>query len=166
MTTHHAIPAAAAHGFAAQTSDPRYPLTLYYESACPLCLSEMTNLMLRNTQGLLQFVDVSAPDFQVPEGVTREALLTLMHGHTANGEWLRGVTVFELAYRAAGLPQVSRLLSNRWLRPVADRLYPVIARNRHHLPRWLPHLMFETALRRAAEQAHQQRCDAGVCQRG
>ena len=27
-----------------------YPLTLYYESACPLCKAEMQNLMLRNTE--------------------------------------------------------------------------------------------------------------------
>jgi predicted DCC family thiol-disulfide oxidoreductase YuxK len=148
----------------APAGDPRYPLTLYYESACPLCLSEMTNLMLRNQQGLLRFVDVSAADFQVPQGVTRTALLSLMHGYTANGHWLQGVAVFELAYLAAGLPQVSQLLASRWLRPLANRLYPVIARNRHRLPRWLPHLLFETALRRAALRAHAQRCEAGVCQ--
>jgi predicted DCC family thiol-disulfide oxidoreductase YuxK len=150
----------------ALSADPRYPLTLYYDASCPLCLSEMRNLMLRNHWALLRFVDVSAPNFVAPAGVTRTDLLSLMHGQTAQGQWLRGVAVFELAYRAAGLPQVSWVLGLRWLRPFANRLYPVIARYRHQLPRWVPRLLFETALRRAAQHAQQNRCDAAQCVKG
>ena len=48
--------------FKASMDPAIYPLTLYYESACPLCNAEMSNLMLRNTGGHLLFADVSAPD--------------------------------------------------------------------------------------------------------
>jgi predicted DCC family thiol-disulfide oxidoreductase YuxK len=38
----------------------RYPLTIYYDASCRLCDGEMRNLMLRNTEGRMVFVDASA----------------------------------------------------------------------------------------------------------
>ena len=141
-----------------------YPLTLYYESACPLCNAEMTNLKLRNTAGLLRFVDVSAPGFDAcPPGTTLEDLMALMHGLTADGRVLKGVEVFRLAYSAVGIPQVAALTSLPGIAPLSERVYAVIARNRHRLPRRLITALFERALRRAAEQAATQRCDGGTC---
>jgi predicted DCC family thiol-disulfide oxidoreductase YuxK len=138
-----------------------FPLTLYYEAACPLCRSEMTNLILRNTQGLLRFVDVSDPAFdEAPPGTTRADLMALMHGQQADGTVLRGVDVFRLAYRAAGLGWVSTVLAWPLIAPAADRLYPWIAHHRHRFPRWLSYLLFETAARRAAERAATNRCTA------
>ena len=145
-----------------------YPLTLYYEAACPLCNAEMNNLMLRNTAGLLRFVDVSAPDFKVlPPGTTQADLMALMHGLTADGRVLRGVEVFRLAYSAVGIPQVASITSLPLIAPMSERLYALIARNRHRLPRRLIHAMFETSLRRAAERASRTHCSSatgGACQ--
>ena len=45
-----------------------YPVTLYYDSACPLCDTEMHNLMLRNQAGQLRFEDVQAPRLYLPRG--------------------------------------------------------------------------------------------------
>ncbi|WP_271009724.1 thiol-disulfide oxidoreductase DCC family protein [Paucibacter sp. B51] len=144
-----------------------FPLTLFYESACPLCDSEMRNLMLRSREGLLRFVDVSAPDFAgPPPGCSHEDLLSLMHGLRADGQVIRSVEVFRLAYAAVGLPGVSRALSLPVLRPLAETLYPWIARHRHHVPAWISGLVFGRALRRAAEHAARQpRCTAERCTR-
>ena len=139
-----------------------YPLTLYYESACALCNGEMTNLMLRNTDGLLKFVDVSAPDFKdLPPGTTLSDLLELIHAQKADGSVIRGVEVFRLAYEAVGLEWVGFLLKVPLIKRVAERGYPVLARNRHRIPRWLTHGVFETAIRRAAERAAAKRCKPG-----
>jgi predicted DCC family thiol-disulfide oxidoreductase YuxK len=136
-----------------------YPLTLYYESACALCNGEMTNLRLRNTEGLLRFVDVSDPAFDTPPpGTRKEDLLASMHGLKADGSVIRGVEVFRLAYAAVGLPGVTRALELPVVGPLAERLYPWIARHRHRVPRWVTHLLFETAIRRAAERAAVRRC--------
>lgn len=142
-----------------------YPLTLYYDGACPLCMAEMRNLMLRNTQGRLRFVDVAPADTPVPEGATRDAMLRLLHGQAADGRWLIGVDVFMAMYEAVGVPWVAQALGARWMRPLADRLYPWVARNRNRFPRWLAHLVFETALRRAAQRMAAGSCANGVCQR-
>lgn len=144
-----------------------YPLTLYYESACALCNGEMTNLMLRNTEGRLRFVDVSAPGFDSPPpGTTLDDLLALIHAQTADGRVLRGVEVFRHAYRAVGLGWVVE--PTRWpvLGSLADKLYPVLARNRHKVPRLVSRLLFETATRHAAERAAQRHCaPGGACTR-
>lgn len=141
-----------------------YPLTLYYESACPLCNAEMTNLMLRNTEGLLVFADVSAPGFSaLPAEASMADLLDLIHARRADGQLIKGVEVFRLAYKAVGLNWVTTALRLPVLGKLAERFYPALARNRHRIPRVLTGLMFEGAVRRAAEKAAAQgmRCAPG-----
>ncbi len=144
-----------------------YPLTLYYEAACALCNGEMTNLMLRNTGGLLKFVDVSAPDFKdLPPGTTLKDLMELIHAKKGDGTVIRGVEVFRLAYEAVGLGWVGGLLKVTPLKRLAELGYPMLARNRHRIPRWISHAVFETAIRRAAERAASHRCQPGkACER-
>lgn len=143
-----------------------YPLTLYYDGACPLCMAEMRNLMLRNTAGRLRFVDMAPAGFVAPAGAKREDLARLLHGQAADGRWLRGVDTFVAMYEAVGVPWVAQALGGRWVRPLAERGYPWLARNRHRIPRWLAHVVFGTALRRAARQvAAAGECAQGACRR-
>lgn len=145
------------------TAPAIYPLTLYYDGACPMCRAEMHNLMLRNRRELLAFVDISVPGFSgQPPGATQQDLMTLIHASQADGTLVKGVDVFRLAYSAAGLPWVSTLVRLPVIGPLADRLYPWIARFRHHIPRPLVVLLFETAARRAAAQA----AERGHCKPG
>lgn len=142
-----------------------FPLVIYYDAACRLCNSEMTNLMLRNTAQRLQFVDVSAPGFNnPPPGATREDLLRVIHAQRADGVVIQGVDVFRLAYRAVGLGAVSRLIELPVLRTLADRCYPWLARHRYRIPAWISHFLFETAMRRAARRAASAHCSLdGAC---
>ena len=133
--------------------DDSYPLTLYYESACPLCNAEMTNLTQRNAEGKLRFIDVSDPGFCAPPpGTTLADLLAALHGLRADGRVISGVEAFRQAYRAVGLHGVTNALDWQPLRAAADRLYPWLARHRHRVPRLLIWLLFETAMRRAARR--------------
>lgn len=153
-----------------------YPLTIYYDASCPLCNGEMQNLMLRNTQGLLVFVDASAKGFACPlPGLSQDALLERIHARKANGEVVHSVEVLRLAYRAVGLGWIAAAASWPGLRQLADRAYPWLAHNRHHLPRGLVRLLFEGPTRRAAQRAadraaqeaalrmHQGRCRDQSC---
>ena len=40
-----------------------YPLTLYYDGACPVCALEMDHLRSRDAAARLVFVDIAAPGF-------------------------------------------------------------------------------------------------------
>jgi predicted DCC family thiol-disulfide oxidoreductase YuxK len=150
--------------FLANRGPAIYPLTIYYESACPLCHAEMHRLMLRNTGGLLWFADISAPDFgDIPAGTTMQDLLDLIHARTADGRVIKGVEVFRLAYDAVGLKGISYAIRLPVLGPLAEWAYPLLARNRHHIPRRLVALLFEGALRRAAERAARAHCRTTSC---
>lgn len=144
-----------------------YPLTIYYDASCPLCNGEMSNLMLRNVDGLLAFVDASPPHFKSPlAGISRADLMGLLHARKANGEVVSGVEVFRLAYGAVGLGWVTAPTTWPVLGWLADKAYPVLARNRYRIPRGLVTRVFEGMVRRAAEQAAQRaHCTDKACSR-
>jgi len=134
-------------------------LTTYYDGQCPLCRAEMHNLMLRNTEGRVAFVDAAAPGFDAAAlGIAHEALMEALHVRTADGRWLVGVPAFEALYRTLGLPGVAAALRQPLLAAAAARLYPWVARHRHQLPRAPITWLFERAGRRAAERAAARRC--------
>ncbi|WP_431256588.1 thiol-disulfide oxidoreductase DCC family protein [Roseateles chitinivorans] len=143
-----------------------YPLTLYFDGACPVCSGEMHNLMLRNTAGLLRFVDISEPGFSAfPPGTGMPALMALMHGVRADGRLAIGAEAIRLAYRGAHLGWVARLMDLPGLRTLCDRAYPAVARHRYRIPRPIVRLVFETGLRRAAERrAGRSACRDDACE--
>jgi predicted DCC family thiol-disulfide oxidoreductase YuxK len=162
----HAAFHAAKAGSAGNPDPGTYPLTIFYESACALCDAEMTNLRLRNSGDLLVFVDVSAPGFtDLPQGTTMQDLLTLIHARAADGRLIKGVPVFELAYKAVGLDWISMAMRLPLVASLATCGYPILARNRHRIPRRLVGWIFEGATRRAAERAAAARCTAESCTR-
>ncbi|MDO5652837.1 MAG: DUF393 domain-containing protein [Brachymonas sp.] len=142
-----------------------WPVTLYYDGSCPMCLTEMTNLMLRNTRGLLRFVDAAVPGFNAcPPGTTQRDLMTVLHAERADGQLVLGIPAFELAYEGAGIVFVARALRAPIIKPFMVWLYPWVARNRQHLPAWLAYAVFGGAMRRAAARAAQQQCGSDrVC---
>lgn len=137
-----------------------YPLNIYYESACPLCNAEMTNLMRRDTAGLLRFTDVSAPGF-VPQlgAVTKEDLLGVIHAQRADGVVINGVEVFDLAYSAIGVHWFGRMIRRPVVRAIAERSYRLLAHVRHQIPAPVVKLLLATVLRHAAETSAATRCD-------
>jgi len=113
------------------------PLTVYYDRSCPLCATEMEVLESLDWRGRLKLVDCSAADFDdsgpAKEGVTRAAMMTKLHARDPEGRWLVALDAFEAVYASAGLAGAARLWAHPTLRPVLDRIYPWIARNRQRL---------------------------------
>ncbi len=146
---------------------PAFPLTVFYDASCPLCASEMHALKARDRDGRLLLADCSAADFDVggftADGATREAMLARIHARDAAGRWLRGVEVFVEAYRAAGFPRIARMLADQRIGPLAERLYPWIARHRHTLSRLGLFRVYDRIARRDA-QAASACVDARACQ--
>jgi len=130
------------------------PLTVYYDKSCPLCSTEMHALRDLDWRGGLKLVDCSAQAFDdskiAGEGVTREDLMTRIHARDPEGRWLKGLDAFEAVYGAAGLKGAARFWGDPRLRPVLDRIYPWIARNRQPLSRLGLHRLVGILLARAA----------------
>lgn len=147
-------------------------LTIWYDASCPLCRAEMHALQAYAGVERLRLVDCSPPGFEdaavAAAGFTRADLMRLIHARDDDGRWLRGVPVFERAYRLAGIEGAARLFSHPWLRPFLDRIYPWVARHRMRLSRLgLPAAygwMIRCMARRSARAA--KACDNGSCDAG
>ncbi len=146
-----------------------WPLTIYYDRSCPLCAEEMHALVAHDTSAQLQLIDCSAPGFVDPAasaaGISTAQMATLIHARDAAGVWFRGVDVFVLAYNAAGLTSIARIFNLAPLRPVWDRLYPWIARNRTAFSRLGLARAYGWLVRSAARRAAQRRCTDNGCER-
>jgi predicted DCC family thiol-disulfide oxidoreductase YuxK len=132
------------------------PLTVYYDKSCPMCATEMHVIEGLDWRGRLKLVDCSAPDFEdgeaEREGITREALMTRLHARDPEGRWLTGLDAFEAVYASAGLARAARFWGDRRLRPLLDRIYPVMARYRQPLSRLGLHRVVGAALRAVARR--------------
>lgn len=115
----------------------RYPLTIFYDASCPMCVNEMHALKALDGGGRLELVDCSAPDFDSGalgrEDLTRAALMSRIHARDADGRWLTALDVYETTYRAAGLEAPARIWGHRLLKPIWSSLYPMVADNRQLL---------------------------------
>jgi len=142
-----------------------YPLTLFYDAACPVCSLEMDHLRERDAAGRLIFIDIGAPGFDAAaHGATLQAMNAEIHAKLPDGSMLKGVEVLRLAYDAVGLGWVLRASAWPMLRPAFDVAYRAFARHRiaisgaaAPLIRSLRELRARRAVRRMRE------CSAGAC---
>jgi predicted DCC family thiol-disulfide oxidoreductase YuxK len=149
--------------------EPRYPLTIFYDRSCPLCEQELHAIRDYDRHGELRLVDCSPPSFHddaaAAAGISAFDLMHQIHALDAAGRWYRGVDVFVLAYRAAGIEAVARLWAHPRLRPLWDRLYRWVARHRMLLSRLHLNAAFGRLVHFAARRAERrrQRCEGGNC---
>src|SRR4051812_41178068 len=107
-----------------------YPMTLFYDGRCPLCVREMRALRRRDRATRLHFVDVRAADFTVPSGATLDDMLAATHARTAQGRLVAGVETVRRAYEAVGLGWLLAPTAWRPLRGISERAYAWLARHR------------------------------------
>jgi len=82
-------------------------LTVLYDGACPLCRREIDIYRGSTPSEPLVFLDISRAAAVLPEGVSREQLLTRFHVRHADGRFESGASAF--------LALWSRLPGWRWL---------------------------------------------------
>jgi predicted DCC family thiol-disulfide oxidoreductase YuxK len=143
------------------TTSTTYPLTLFYDGSCPVCREEVALLMKYDSLGNIALEDCSpaqyAPPLDAPTGVTREAMMTLIHGRDANGQWLVGAPVFAAAYAGCGFAEFAWLWGNPRLQGFWRVVYPWVARNRMFLSKigtahalsWVLEKLYARAAKRA-----------------
>ena len=76
--------------------------------------------------------------------------MTRLHARDPEGKWLKGLDAFEAVYASAGLKGAARFWGDRRLRPLLERIYPVMARYRQLLSRLGLHRVVGTVLRAIA----------------
>lgn len=145
------------------------PVQVYYDRSCALCRGEVEALVAAAAEGALRLHDCSPADFRDAaaenDGIGRDAMLAAMHVRDADGRWHRGVDAFVVMYRAAGLDDLARAWAHPRLKPLWDRIYPHVARNRAALSRFGFPRLVRAAIGVIARRAARNRCDARACVR-
>ncbi len=78
----------------------------------------------------LHFVDIASPDFTSPDrDHSYEVLMSEIHGRL-DGEWIKGVEVFRVAYEFVGLGWAVIFTRLPGISAVMDWGYGIFARNR------------------------------------
>jgi predicted DCC family thiol-disulfide oxidoreductase YuxK len=143
----------------------RFPLTLLYDAACPVCSLEMDHLRERCTSGSLRFVDITAPGFSAAAwGTTQAELMARIHGVRPDGTHLIGLAALREAYAAAGLGHWLAPTGWRGVAGVADTAYEQFARHRQRVSRWAAPLIGAIRTWRARRTLRRMAaCQGGAC---
>jgi predicted DCC family thiol-disulfide oxidoreductase YuxK len=119
---------------------PAYPLKVFYDGSCSVCAAEMAIYQRQEHGGRLEFVDISAPEFDpAPQGITLEAFLYEMHAIDREQHVYRGVDAFRAIWQA--FPSSTRygllgtLVALPGLHLLARGSYWCFARLRRFLPK-------------------------------
>ena len=117
----------------------QWPLTLYFDGACPLCAQEIKLLRAKASPARLLFVDISEDGFDASAvGFSLEAMQSSLHARFSDGGWVMGLDATLWSWRAAGLGFWATPLTWRATRPLLALGYRLFCRLRPHLA-WLPH---------------------------
>ncbi len=144
------------------------PLTVYYDHSCVLCRSEIENIKARDDHGVLRMVDCSPAGFDTSSmPVDQATMMNCIHAMDAQGRWLKATDVFVVCYRAAGMGAISSAFAIG--KPVMERIYPFIVRNRYVISKLGIHKIFDALTHKHIEKkakaamAASQGCKDGVC---
>ena len=82
---------------------PEWPLTVYYDGACPICRREISLMRRLDRTGRLQLIDFATPGFSEQEcGLSCKRLSAVIHARWADGRVIEGVDVFRAMWTAVG----------------------------------------------------------------
>ncbi len=65
-----------------------------FDGSCPLCSKEIAMYRNLHSLGRVEWIDVSAPQYCPPAGVSRSTLMQRFHTVTPSGELLSGASAF------------------------------------------------------------------------
>ncbi len=116
-----------------------YPLRIFYDGSCPLCVAKMGYYRHQEHTGRLVFVDISGPAFDpTPYGIPLAAFMYELHAIDDAGTVLRGVDAFVAIWQA--LPHTTWygllgfLVNLPAVHSAARLVYRAIAGTRRYLP--------------------------------
>lgn len=111
-----------------------YPLTVFFDGACPICEREIALMRRLNKRGLLNFCDFSRADYDPTLiNLSPAELGRIIHARWSNGSIITGVDVFRAMWEAVGLGFLAQLTRLSPVEPLVVKAYAWFARNRLRL---------------------------------
>jgi len=109
----------------------RYPLTVFFDGACPICAREIALMTRLDRKQQILFCDFSLPEYDGEvTGFAPAELGQVIHAQWADGSVIRGVEVFRAMWEATGLGFLTKLSRVSFIEPFLYKAYAWFARNR------------------------------------
>lgn len=109
----------------------RYPLTVFFDGACPICAREIALMNRLDRKRRLSFCDFSRSDYDERlTGLSPVVLGQVIHARWDDGSVITGVAVFQAMWEAVGLGLLTKLSRLSFIEPLFYRAYSWFARNR------------------------------------
>jgi predicted DCC family thiol-disulfide oxidoreductase YuxK len=113
------------------------PMLILYDGHCPICCKKTDFLKKRDHNERLSFANIRAQGFNPQEtGVSFEQLEKQIHALLPDGTVISRMEVIRAAYGEIGLGWLIAPTGWPLLRPLFDRLYGFVARNRLKISRF------------------------------
>jgi predicted DCC family thiol-disulfide oxidoreductase YuxK len=114
---------------------PQRCYTVLYDGDCPVCRESVSRLEAQDREGVLAFTPAQAPEVEEDfPWISREALREAVHLVGPDGKTWVGVGAMEkLARVLPGWRWLGWALRVPLVRPLAERVYAWVARNRYSL---------------------------------
>jgi len=111
-----------------------YPLTVFFDGACPICDREIALMRRLDRRGRLNFSDFSRPDFAPTSiNISPAELGRIIHARWGDGTVITGVDVFRAMWEAVGLGFLTKLSRLSFVEPLVVNAYAWFARSRLRL---------------------------------
>ncbi|CDR33813.1 DUF2878 family protein [Criblamydia sequanensis] len=112
--------------------DSKNRMKLLYDGDCPICKKEICLLQKKDTQGKVNFVDISSKEFSPSENnnIDYNTAMAQMHAIDGKGNLLVGIPAFAAVYAHCQLLILSTLLRIPFIKIVLQPLYRLFAKKR------------------------------------
>ncbi len=111
-----------------------YPLTVFFDGACPICDREIALMRWLDRHRRLVLCDFSRADYDPTcIDISPAELGRIIHARWGDGTVITGVDVFRAMWEAVGLGFLARLTRLSLVEPLVVNAYAWFARNRLRL---------------------------------
>ena len=110
---------------------------IFFDGACYLCSTEIDHYRKKKTSTVIDYVDISSPDFKAESyGLSEDAVNLEMHVQCEDGTIHKGVDAFlEIWRRIPAYERLAWALDRKWIKPALRLGYFGFARVRPYLPK-------------------------------
>ena len=109
-----------------------YPITVFYDGACRMCITQMNKFRKADSGERLVFVDISKPGFnQRQEGLVGEPIQRYIYAKDSAGRSVRGVDAFIWMWRATDRKFLAWFVNLLFIKQLGKFIYHLISRLRY-----------------------------------
>lgn len=127
-------------------------LTIFFDGQCPMCCMEMDKLKARDKYGVILLINIHSDAFSYYTEIDKVQAMSVLHG-IYRGELLLALDVICRAWQLVGLGMWGAPLQWSIVKPLAHRVYLLVAKYRQPISNFLHHRL----------GLGQPRCKGDVC---